>query len=260
MLRADNQATPVSFKSSTRNQKVSQLCTSYISHIAISHACCIPLAMIPLCKGELSARQQRQHGFLRSPPSAYSHTFHVNLCVGQVVYTQNAALRTPAMCYTRSFGVEDFLASLLNMREATCQCLEHSSNLSTHTYSTVVFLQPRSPIRVLSLSYILDQITSTRSKNSNCTYPANVSMSMRFQVWISSVPSLASVSGKLCEDSSCRLQRTRTVSAHIISRRIQPTLRGVLHFCKCGLVGSRPLWSCISPRESPITGGVVIKG
>ncbi|THY63720.1 hypothetical protein D6C98_01016, partial [Aureobasidium pullulans] len=38
---------------------------------------------------------------------------------------------------------------------------------------TVVFLQPRSPIRVLSLSYILDQITSTRSKNSNCTYPAN---------------------------------------------------------------------------------------
>ncbi|THY83230.1 hypothetical protein D6C93_08942, partial [Aureobasidium pullulans] len=171
-----------------------------------------------------------------------------------------AALRTPAMCYTRSFGVEDFLASLLNMREATCQCLEHSSNLSTHTYSTVVFLQPHSPIRVLSLSYILDQITSTRSKNSNCTYPANVSMSMRFQVWISSVPSLASVSGKLCEDSSCRLQRTRTVSAHIISRRIQPTLRGVLHFCMCGLVGSRPLWSCISPRESPITGGVVLKG
>ncbi|TIA35548.1 hypothetical protein D6C78_06047, partial [Aureobasidium pullulans] len=171
-----------------------------------------------------------------------------------------AALRTPAMCYTRSFGVEDFLASLLNMREATCQCLEHSSNLSTHTYSTVVFLQPHSPIRVLSLSYILDQITSTRSKNSNCTYPANVSMSMRSQVWISSVPSLASVSGKLCEDSSCRLQRTRTVSAHIISRRIQPTLRGVLHFCMCGLVGSRPLWSCISPRESPITGGVVLKG
>lgn len=89
MLRADNQATPASFKSSTRNQKVSQLCTLYISHIAISHACCIPLATIPLCKGELSARQQRQHGFLRSPPSAYSHTFHVNLCVGQVVYTQN---------------------------------------------------------------------------------------------------------------------------------------------------------------------------
>ncbi|THY85364.1 hypothetical protein D6C95_07900 [Aureobasidium pullulans] len=79
-------------------------------------------------------------------------------------------------------------------------------------------------------------------------------MSMRFQVWISSVPSLASVSGKLCEDSSCRLQRTRTVSAHIISGRIQPTLRGVLHFW------SRPLWSCISPRESPITGGVVLKG
>lgn len=50
-----------------------------------------------------------------------------------------AALRTPAMCYTRSFGVEDFLASLLNMREATCQCLEHSSNLSTHTLTVQSF-------------------------------------------------------------------------------------------------------------------------
>ncbi|KAI4733523.1 hypothetical protein E4T50_15919, partial [Aureobasidium sp. EXF-12298] len=42
----------------------------------------------------------------------------------------------------------------------------------------------------------------------------SVLLSMRFSVWLGSAPSLASV----CEESSCSLQRTRTVSAHHLTQ------------------------------------------
>ncbi|THX33864.1 hypothetical protein D6D12_01376 [Aureobasidium pullulans] len=74
-------------------------------------------------------------------------------------------------------------------------------------------------------------------------------MSMRFQVWISSVPSLASAPTHEDCFSTHHLTQDSTNAAWGLA---------FLYVWPCRV--KRPLWSCISPRESPITGGVVLKG
>lgn len=79
-----------------------------------------------------------------------------------------------------------------------------------------MLLQPHSPIRVPSLSYILDVETQMLTPDERwlILLALSVLLSMRFSVWLGSAPSLASV----CEESSCSLQRTRTVSAHHLTQ------------------------------------------
>ncbi|KEQ73677.1 hypothetical protein M436DRAFT_72092 [Aureobasidium namibiae CBS 147.97] len=75
------------------------------------------------------------------------------------------------------------------------------------------------------------------------TLSLDIPLSMRFSVWFGTAPSLASIR----EESSCSLQRTRTVSAHHLTQDSTNATWG-LAFRNVCLVGSS------------ITGGVLLKG
>ncbi|KEQ96289.1 hypothetical protein AUEXF2481DRAFT_675623 [Aureobasidium subglaciale EXF-2481] len=263
---------PLRFCPSNRNSRYHKFVPNLsptLQHLTHS---AIPSPASTLQGHALSARQQRQHeshGLFRYL-RALSHTFHVNVCALHPERPSHwpvwAALRTQPCVTQDPSNVQD-LPSFLVGYDSHVPVSRAIEPLPTTFYSAVDSLQPHSPIRVPSLSYILDHFISTPSRNSNArtrrivvdpTRTPSSSVNAIY-VWISLATSLASISRKLCEESSCRLQRTRTVSAHHLTQDSTDAAWGAA-FLWCGLVRPWPLWSCICSRQSPITGGVVLKG
>jgi hypothetical protein len=146
---------------------------------------------------------------------------------------------------------------------ATCRYLQQSNNL-VHTHGRLVLLQPHSPIRVPCWSYILDLSISTPKKNSNAQTRRMVFDPIRtFSTNCQCDPQSGSAQRHPLLQSVKKAHagfNARGRFQHIISRRIQHTLRGVLHFS---------VWPCravavmvmhLSKGGSSITSWVVLMG